>query len=161
MRNFSLFGILCTMLAIMRYVDLILQQRDSTKLCLFISTEEACVQLELELETESSVSEEQFDTALRFGVNLEQDSTDVKKYIVAFLQALLLQREKLNLAYWTNTSNQPSKYSGKNSFLFFKTDADNSSMSKAGVCFLLYFVQQPALSSSSKMEFGKRSLPKD
>ena len=51
----------------------------------------------MELETGSSVSEEQFDTALRFGVNLEQDSTDVKKYIVAFLQTLLLQQEKLNI----------------------------------------------------------------
>ena len=53
--------------------------------------------MELELETESLVSEEQFDTTLRFGVSLEQDSTDVKKYIVAFLQALLLQREKIKL----------------------------------------------------------------
>ena len=53
--------------------------------------------MELELETTSSVSEEQFDTALRFGVNLEQDSTDVKKYIVAFLQALVVQRLKIKL----------------------------------------------------------------
>ena len=55
------------------------------------------MELNLELETGSLVSEEQFRTAVKFGVNLEQDSTDVKKYIVALLQALLLQREKLKI----------------------------------------------------------------
>ena len=55
--------------------------------------------MELELGTRSPVSEEQFVTAVRFGVNLEPDSTDVKKYIVAFLQALLLQREKLKIGF--------------------------------------------------------------
>ena len=49
------------------------------------------------METGSSISEEQFNTAIKFGLELEQDSTDVKKYIVAFLQALLHQREKLNI----------------------------------------------------------------
>ena len=52
---------------------------------------------DLELETESSVSEEQFHTAVRFGVDLERDSTDVKKYIIAFLRALLLQEEKTKI----------------------------------------------------------------
>ena len=58
---------------------------------LFMKTGEACIHLELnlELETASSVSEEQFHTAIKFGVELEQDPTDVKKYIFAFLQTLL------------------------------------------------------------------------
>ena len=47
----------------------------------FYFAEEACIQLELEVDAGSSVSEEQFNTAARFGLELEQDSTDVKKYL--------------------------------------------------------------------------------
>ena len=71
----------------------------NTKLYLFTTIGEACIHLELdlELETGSSVSEEQIRTAVKFGVDLERDSTDVKKYIVVFLEALLHQGEKLKI----------------------------------------------------------------
>ena len=61
---------------------------------------EACIHLELNLELEPgiSVSEEQISIAVRFGVELEPDSPDVKKYIIAVLQSLLHQGEKLKIS---------------------------------------------------------------
>ena len=56
----------------------------------------ACAKLRMDVETDSTstVSEEHIEAAIKFGVK-SADVNDTKKYIIAFLKRLLLQREKL------------------------------------------------------------------
>ena len=54
----------------------------------------ACAQLRMDIETHSTVSEEHVEAAIKFGIK-SADVNDTKKYIIAFLKRLLLQREKL------------------------------------------------------------------
>ena len=49
-----------------------------------------------------SVSQEQADAAIEFGVNTPDGQTDAKLYILAFLQKLLHQREKVDRGLLTN-----------------------------------------------------------
>ena len=69
-------------------------------------SDEACVELKLDIlsDPEFIVAEEHMDAAIKFGVE-EIDATDVKKYIVAFLRKLLLQREKLDKGVLNNYLN--------------------------------------------------------
>ena len=54
----------------------------------------SCIQLRMEIETNSIVSEEHINEAKKFGVD-PSDAVDTKKYIIAFLKRLLLYREKI------------------------------------------------------------------
>ena len=58
----------------------------------FIS-DSACIQLQMDIETESVISDEHIQTAFKFGIE-SSDLTDVKTYIIAFLKRLLFLREK-------------------------------------------------------------------
>ena len=53
------------------------------------------IHLGMEIQTESVISEQNVKTAIQFGVELS-NGNDAKKYIIAFLKQLLLQREKIN-----------------------------------------------------------------
>ena len=63
----------------------------------FSISEEACVQLHMDIQSDSGfiLPQEHLDAAIKFGVE-QIDATDVQKYIVAFVRKLLLQREKLD-----------------------------------------------------------------
>ena len=58
----------------------------------------SCVPLEVEVEGSSGVPEESVAAAAQFGMNIgdKSDKINAQKYIIAFFQKLLLQREKLN-----------------------------------------------------------------
>ena len=58
----------------------------------------SCIPLEIEVEGSSAVPEESVASAVQFGVDVVDTSNKInaQKYIVAFFQKLLLQREKLN-----------------------------------------------------------------
>ena len=64
------------------------------------------MQLQIDIQSDSDfiVPQEHMDTAIKFGVK-EIDATDVKKYIVAFMRKLLLQREKLDKGVLKNYLN--------------------------------------------------------
>ena len=49
----------------------------------------------MEIQTDSVISEQNVKTAIQFGVELSSP-VDTKKYIIAFLKKLLLQREKFD-----------------------------------------------------------------
>ena len=49
----------------------------------------------MEIQTDSVISEQNVKTAIQFGVELS-NPVDAKKYIIAFLKKLLLQREKFD-----------------------------------------------------------------
>ena len=49
----------------------------------------------MEIQTDSVISEQNIKTAIQFGVELS-NPIDTKKYIIAFLKKLLLQREKID-----------------------------------------------------------------
>ena len=51
--------------------------------------------MELEIHTDTVVSEENIKTATNFGVD-SSELTDAKKYIFAFMKRLLLQKEKIH-----------------------------------------------------------------
>ena len=52
----------------------------------------------MELDSDSVVAQEHIDTAIKFGVDLSNLTAQVeaKKYVLAFIHKLLLQREKLD-----------------------------------------------------------------
>ena len=58
----------------------------------------------MELDSNSVISQEHIDTAVRFGVHLDSSDTsiDAKRYVLAFVHKLLIQREKLDLQLLTN-----------------------------------------------------------
>ena len=58
----------------------------------------------MELDSDSIVVQEHIDSAMRFGVGLgcRDNPIDAKKYLLAFVQKLLLQREKLDLEVLTD-----------------------------------------------------------
>ena len=70
-----------------------------------IFIDSACVQLEVELEADPSVSQEHIDQALELGVDFGAGRVDAQKYTVAFFQKLLHLREKLEKGFL----NIPSK----------------------------------------------------
>ena len=49
----------------------------------------------MEIQTDSTISEQNVKTTIQFGVELS-NPVDAKKYIIAFLKKLLLQREKID-----------------------------------------------------------------
>ena len=51
------------------------------------------LQIEIQSDSDSTIPQENLDTAIKFGME-KIDATDIKKYVVAFLRKLLLQREK-------------------------------------------------------------------
>ena len=55
--------------------------------------------MEVELDSDSVVTQEHIDSAARFGIHLDNSNNliDAKKYVLAFIQKLLLQREKLEM----------------------------------------------------------------
>ena len=57
----------------------------------------ACVPLEIEVDGSPDIPEESFATAVQFGVDIDgaSDRINAQKYVAAFFQKLLLQREKL------------------------------------------------------------------
>ena len=59
----------------------------------FTVSDSACIQLEMDIETDSIFSKEHIKTDTAFGV-APSDTVNAKKYIIAFLNRLLLQREK-------------------------------------------------------------------
>ena len=56
--------------------------------------------MEVELDSDSVVAQEHIDTAIKFGIDRNDlgNPIDAKKYVLAFIRKLLLQREKLNLS---------------------------------------------------------------
>ena len=60
--------------------------------------------MEVELDSDSSVVQEHMDAAIRFDVDLHNLSNPVeaKKYPLAFIQKLFLQREKIDLELLTD-----------------------------------------------------------
>ena len=64
---------------------------------LIFCLEASCVRLEVELDTDSVVAKENIAKAFRFGVHSGSQDTrnDTQKYVLDFLQKILLQREKL------------------------------------------------------------------
>ena len=61
----------------------------------FTISDSACIKLEIEIQTDSIISEEHSKAAIKFGV-ASSHTTDVKKYIIAFMNRLLLHREKID-----------------------------------------------------------------
>ena len=59
----------------------------------FVVSDSACIQLKMEIQTNSIVSGKNSETAKKFGVE-SYDMVDVKQYITAFMKKLLLQKEK-------------------------------------------------------------------
>ena len=59
----------------------------------------------MELDSDSVVTQEHIYTAIKFGVDLSKigDPVEMKKYLLAFIHALLLQREKINLEQLTDS----------------------------------------------------------
>ena len=58
----------------------------------------------MELDSDSVVGQENINTAVKFGIDLSNLSAPVetKKYVVAFIHKLLLQREKIDLGQLTD-----------------------------------------------------------
>ena len=56
----------------------------------------------MELNIRKTMSQEQADAAIEFGVELPDGQTDTKLYILAFLQKLLHQRQKIDLGLLDN-----------------------------------------------------------
>ena len=63
-----------------------------------------CVRLEVELNSDSVIAEEDIGKAMRFGVDQSNvgNPIDTKKFVLAFIQKLLLQREKIDLGLLTD-----------------------------------------------------------
>ena len=61
------------------------------------------MRLKMELDSNCVVDQEHIDMAIKFGIDLSNLSTPVeaKKYVLAFIYKLLLQREKLDLGLLT------------------------------------------------------------
>ena len=59
----------------------------------FIVLDSACIQIEMDMETDSIVSTKNVDTAIKFGLT-SSDTVDARMYIIAFLKRLLFLREK-------------------------------------------------------------------
>ena len=61
-------------------------------------SDSACIQLEMDIETNSVLSEENIKSAIKFGID-SSDLTDTKEYTIAFLKRLLVQREKVDMNF--------------------------------------------------------------
>ena len=61
------------------------------------SLEESCVKLQIEVQSDpnSVISQEHLDAAIKFGIE-KTDPSDTNKYVVAFIKKLLLQRVKID-----------------------------------------------------------------
>ena len=69
-----------------------------------ITLEASSILLKVELDSDSVVAQDRIDLAVRFGVDLSNLTTPVeaKKYVLAFIHKLLLQREKLDTGLLTD-----------------------------------------------------------
>ena len=70
----------------------------------FFNTGTSSVSVKVEVHGDSAVDQEHIDLATRFAVNLGDLTTPVeaKKYVVAFLQKIFMQREKIDLGHLTD-----------------------------------------------------------
>ena len=70
----------------------------------FSNLEASCIRLKVELDSDSVVAQEYIDSAVKFGVDLGNPDAPIeaKKYVLTFIQKLLLQREKLDLGILTD-----------------------------------------------------------
>ena len=59
----------------------------------FTILDSTCIKLEIEIQTDSIVTEKNIEAAKKFGVEFS-DLVDAKMYIIAFMKKLLLQKEK-------------------------------------------------------------------
>ena len=68
-------------------------------ICLFLYSEASCVCLEVELDSDSVISQDLIDVAAKFGIDPNDlgNPIDTRKYVLAFIRKLLLQSRKLNL----------------------------------------------------------------
>ena len=57
-------------------------------------SDSSCIQLRMEIETDSVLSEEHVKAAIEFGLD-PSDVADTKKYLIGFIKRLLLHREKV------------------------------------------------------------------
>ena len=57
-------------------------------------SDSSCIQLRMEIETDSVLSEEHVRAAIEFGLG-PSDVADNKKYLIGFIKRLLLHREKV------------------------------------------------------------------
>ena len=57
-------------------------------------SDSSCIQLRMEIETDSVLSEEHVKAAIEFGLG-PSDVADTKKYLIGFINRLLLHREKV------------------------------------------------------------------
>ena len=75
------------------------QHKNNKYIVLFSYLEALCLHLEVELDSDSVVSPDHVDTAVKFGIDRNDlgNPTDAKKYVLAFIRKLLLQREKLGI----------------------------------------------------------------
>ena len=60
--------------------------------------EASCVHLKVELDSDPVVAQEHIDAAIKFDIDLSSADAlnDTKKYVLAFIRKVLLQREKLD-----------------------------------------------------------------
>ena len=71
----------------------------------FVFLGETSMQLQIDIQSESVISQQHLDAAIKFGVE-KIDAVDVNKYVVAFLRKLLLQRGKLDESTLENNLNR-------------------------------------------------------
>ena len=57
-------------------------------------SDSSCIQLRMDIETDSVLSEENVKAAIEFGLG-PSDVADTKKYLIGFINRLLLHREKV------------------------------------------------------------------
>ena len=74
------------------------------KLLSFFIKGASSVSVKVQVQSNSAVDQEHIDLATRFGVDLGDPtaSVEAKKYVVAFLQKIFMQREKINLGHLTD-----------------------------------------------------------
>ena len=75
-----------------------------TKVFPFFSPGASSVFLKVEIHDDSAIGQQHIDLATTFGVDLGNPSAPVeaKKYVVAFVKKIFLQREKLSLGHLTD-----------------------------------------------------------
>ena len=90
---------------------------------LFIAGE-ASVKLRMELNTDQTISEQQAEEAIKFGVEFESTfPISAKRYIVAFFRKLLLQSQKLKQGFLAESLNQNIREQWQNLLSFLENNS--------------------------------------
>ena len=82
-----------------------MRKNGKLKTCLLVfSLGTSCIHLTVELDSVSVVDQERINTSVKFGIDLSNLSAPVetKKYVLAFIHKLLLQKEKIDLGRLTD-----------------------------------------------------------